>query len=237
MREPTAIDAIAEDHVRRFAELRPTWATSLGIPGHDDRMGDLSPDGQAEYADLVRTTLRRLAAAERDATESNAAERDGVTLEALRDRLGLELELYEAGEHRANVNNIESPVQALRDVFDLMPTETAADWETIGARMADLPQAIEGYIACLREGVSTDGPRPTRRQAEQGLADTVLLADPATSWFVTFLAGARPGGRAPDAALAQRLHRSARAAAEAYDVLAGVLREEVLPGAPEPDAV
>ena len=261
MRDPSAIDAIAEDHVRRFAELRPTWATSLGIPGHDDRMGDLSPAGHAEYADLVRTTLRRLDVSERDAAGRDAGERDAagrdagerdaggqppssdiaardaVTLAALRDRLGLELELYEAGEHSANVNNIESPVQALRDVFDLMPSDTAADWEVVAARMADLPQAIEGYIACLREGLANDGPRPTRRQAEQGLADTVLLADPTTSWFVTFLAGARPDGRAPGAALAARLHRCGRAAAEAYDTLAGVLREEVLPGAPEPDAV
>ncbi|WP_092611969.1 DUF885 domain-containing protein [Raineyella antarctica] len=249
MRQPSAIDVIAEDHVRLFAVLRPTWATSLGIPGHDDRMGDLSPAGHEEYAELVRTTLQLLDSAEREVAGTDAAQRDAVTLAALRDRLGLELESYEAGEYRAAVNNIESPVQGLRDVFDLMPSETAADWEMIGARLADLPQAIEGYISCLREGLAGPGPRPTRRQAEQGLADAVLLADPAHSWFVTFVAGARPDGQAPGApqglgvapglgdALAARLHRSARSAAEAYDHLARVLRDEVLPGAPEADAV
>ena len=267
VRNPSVIDRIAEDHTRRLAALRPTWATALGIPGHDDRMGDFSPAGHAAYADLVRDTLARLDRAERDATagpsevahaeptapEAPAAEaRDVVTLAAMRDRLGLELELYEAREYRAAANNIESPVQGLRDVIDLMPTDTAAELEVIAARVADIPQAVDGYIGCLREGL-TAGPRPTRRQAEQALGDAILLGDPSSSWFVSYLTGLLAGagdsaaGTAPaavagrvnptDRALAVRLGQAARDAAAAYARLAEVLRDEVLPGAPEIDAV
>lgn len=273
MRNPSAIDTIAEDHTRRLAELRPTWATALGVPGHDDRMGDFSPAGHAAYADLVRRTLARLdrvavddrvaaapgddvapegpagrGAAETPAdiaardTPADIAARDTVTLAAMRDRLGLELELYEAGEYRAAANNIESPVQGLREVIDLMPTDSAADWEVVAARVADIPQAVDGYIACLREGLAEGtragsgpdrGPRPTRRQAEQALADAALLADPTASWFVTHLTA--PG--LADSALTARLEQAARGAAVAYGRLVGVLRDEVLPGAPEADAV
>ena len=200
------------------------WATSLGLPGHDDRIGDLSPDGHAAYADLVRDTLRRLAAAEPGPA---TAERDAVTLAAMRDRLGLELELYEAGEYRADINVIDSPVQGLREVFDLMPTDTAADWEVVGARLADLPQAVDGYLTCLREGVRGAGPRPTHRQVACGLVDAEQLADPTTSWFVTLAAGAPTGP----------VHDAARAAAAAYATLARALREEVLPAATQADAV
>lgn len=274
MRNPSAIDRIAEDHTRRLAALRPTWATALGIPGHDDRMGDFSPAGHAAYADLVRDTLARLDRAEREAAPAAVGEgtrdpgaasvsarwgvtepagargaatesaRDAVTLAAMRDRLGLELELYAAREYRAAANNIESPVQSMREVIDLMPTDTAADWEVIAARVADLPQAVDGYIACLREGLAAGGaadggPRPTRRQAEQALADAALLADPASSWFVTHLGGARAAGDARAAvgdALGARLERAAEQAAAAYARLVEALREEVLPGAPEEDA-
>lgn len=201
------------------------WATSLGIPGHDDRIGDLSPAGHAGYADLVRHTLRRLD------REPGVGSRDAVTLAAMRDRLGLELELYEAGEHRADLNSLASPVQGMREVFDLMATDTPADREVAAARLADLPQAVDGYLACLREGLHGPGPRPTRRQAEQGLADAALLADPATSWFVTWAASL------PDAEATPGLHAAARAAAVAYGRLAQALRAEVLPAATPEDAV
>ncbi len=239
MRNPSSVDAIAEDHTRRLAELRPTWATALGIPGHDDRMGDFSPAGHAAWADLVRDTLARLDRVPvDDRAPEDVAARDAVTVAAMRDRLGLELELYEAREYRAAANNIESPVQGLRDVIDLMPTDTAADREVIAARVSDIPQAVDGYIACLREGVAAPpgpdgGPRPTRRQAEQALADATLLADPAASWFVTHLTGPEVA----EPALAARLRQAAVGAAAAYGKLARVLRDEVLPGAPEADAV
>ncbi len=230
MRMPTAIDAIATDHTRRLAALWPTWATEMGLPGHDAEMGDFSPANHAAYADLNRETLRRLAAVQ------PVDPVDEVTVAAMRDRLGLAIEQYEAGEWRADANNLASPVQALRDVFDLMATDTVADWETIRSRLAGLPAAVDGYLACLRAGLAA-GPRPTRRQAEVALADAEVQADPATSFFVAFLGGARPAdGELPDA-LREDLATAGRRAGEAYARLAGVLRDEVLPGAPEADSI
>src|SRR5919205_1233133 len=40
----------------------------------------------------------------------------------------------------------------IRAVFDLMPTATITDWENIAGRMANVPAALDGYIASLREG-------------------------------------------------------------------------------------
>src|SRR5690606_40098603 len=42
------------------------------------------------------------------------------------------------------LNNIASPVQEMRDVFDLMPTSTPEHWENIALRLAALPDAAAG---------------------------------------------------------------------------------------------
>ncbi len=230
MRNPTAIDALADEHTRELARLSPLTATYLGLPGHDHELDDLSPDGRAELAALARRTLARL-----DAT-GVADATDAVTVAALRDRLGLELELHEAGEWRADLNNIASPLQGLRDVLDLMGTDTADEWANIASRVAKVPDAVDGYIACLREGIAS-GPVPARRQVAEGVKQAAELADPATSFFVTFTASARPDGAEPGAALASDLTRAGTAAAEAYGRLAAFLRDELAPHAPEADAV
>ena len=160
MRTPTAIDGIADDYTRKLAALNPLTATDLGIVGYDHLVGDWSPAGHAARADLARDTVRAL-----DAIEP-ADETDRVTRAAMRERLALEVELFEAGEYKADLNVIASLPQALRDVLDLMPTETEAQWRSIAERIAGIPDAIDGYIACLTEGIAS-GPMPAKRQCDE----------------------------------------------------------------------
>ena len=101
----------------QYATLDPLAATSMGIAGHDHEMTDHSPAGLEARAELTRSTLQALDGA------SPTDEIDQITLAAMRERLGLELELHEAGEFLRYLNNIASPVQNLRDVFDVMPTD------------------------------------------------------------------------------------------------------------------
>ena len=230
MRIPTAVDALADEYTHELARLSPMTATYLGLPGHDHLLDDLSPDGQAALASLSRTTLTRL-----DGTPA-ADDTDAVTVAAMRDRLGLELELHEAGEWRADLNNIASPLQGLRDVLDLMGTDTTQQWANIASRVSKVPGAIDGYIACLREGVKS-GLVPAQLQVREGVKQAAELADPSSSFFVTFTGSARPGGAAPGDALASDLARAGSAAAEAYGRLAAFLRDELAPHAPAGDAV
>src|SRR5690606_2926037 len=62
-RTPTAVDAIATDHFDAEVALSPITATYLGIPGSDDRLDDVSPQGLAAVSEARRTTLARLATA------------------------------------------------------------------------------------------------------------------------------------------------------------------------------
>ena len=224
-REPSAIDAVAEAYTTRLAALDPIAATGFGLKGYDHLMTDFSPAGHAARADLDRATLRELdQAAPVDAT-------DEVTLAALRDRLGLHLELFEAAEHTADLNVIASPLQELRDVFDLMPTGAEDDWANIASRLSKVPDALRGYAESLREGVR-GGLVPAALQVAEGVKQAAELADPASSFFVSFT-----GGAPVTAALASDLERAGLAAAAAYGELARFLAEEVAPHAPAKDAV
>ena len=230
MRENTAIDQLAEDHTRALIAASPMTATVLGVAGSDHLLDDLSPAGHAANAALNRATLAKLA----ELTPADAT--DEVTAASMRDRLGLELESFEAGDHERDLNNIASPVQAVRDVFDLMPTATAEHWANIAARMSALPGALAGYTQTLRAGIA-GGRTPSRRQVDLAVVETAGLADAEGSFFTAFAASAQPDGTAPSGELATALERGAADARRAYADLSAFLRDELAPQAAADDAV
>ncbi|GAB4067068.1 DUF885 domain-containing protein [Angustibacter speluncae] len=228
-RTPTAVDAAADRYTDELFAADPLLATELGVLDHDDRVTDLSPEGVDERAGLTRRALAGL-----DALEP-VDDNDRVTLAAMRERLGLELEVHDAGLAYAPLNVIASPVQGVREVFDVMATTTADDWATVARRMAAVPDALAGYAEGLRRTVAA-GEAPSRRQVEAVARECDGLADTDDGFWVRLASGARPDGHEAPDALAADLRRGALASAEAYGRLAQVLREEVLPAAPAADA-
>ncbi|MDR2702861.1 MAG: DUF885 domain-containing protein [Cellulomonadaceae bacterium] len=209
--------------------MNPFFATSMGVPGHDHEVPDYSPAGNAKFHELDRELLDKLD--EIDVTD----EIDRVTLAAIRERLGLEGELYDAGEHLASLNVIASPLQSMRDIFDLMPTETVENWQNIAARLSKLPQAMAGYIESLRAGAKR-GLVPAVRQVKEGIKQAEELAGP-NSFFVSFAKKGADSVAANDPTLQQRLAAGAAAAQSAYQELADFLVGELIKQAPEKDGV
>ncbi len=229
-RQPSPIDAIAEAHTTRLAEMCPVDATFMGIAGHDHQLNDYSPDGLAAFAQLNRDTLGELAQA------TPVDDTDRVTLAAMRDRLELDVELYESGARHADLNVLACPLQNLRDVFDMMPTATADDWGNIASRLRLMPQAITGYIASLRDGAAR-GLVPARLQVEEGIKQAADLGDPETSFFVELVANADFNAVPIPDGLATDLATAARRAAQAYDELTTFLADDLAGLAPTDDAV
>ncbi|MGO1338370.1 MAG: DUF885 domain-containing protein, partial [Cellulosimicrobium funkei] len=233
-RTPTPIDAVAEAYVTRVAELDPLAATTMGLSGYDHLVTDLSPAGHEARAEADRAVLREL-----DGLEP-VDDVDRVTLAAMRERIGLQLELHEAGEPLASLNNIASPVQELRDVFDIMPTGTVEAWENIAARLNGLPGAIDGYMASLAEAASR-GNVAAIRQVRIGVAQSRELADPQGSFFTTFVSGPEADAVLDDSSacslVRKELEHGAAAAREAYGRLADFLETTLAPQARAEDAV
>ena len=219
-RPTTAVDAVADRYLETSAALDPCGATESGIAGYDDQITDYSPDGVVARAEAARTALREL-----DAT-APADAADAVTVAAMRERLGVLLDLHEAGLDLGELNVIASPLQTMRDVFDLMPTDTEQDWATISRRLAQIPQRAAGYADGLRAAVSA-GRAPAARQVRRGIEQSGQIQE----LFVRMVAEAAPG----TAALRDELHHHAQEAANAYAGLARVLREDIGPHARDTD--
>ena len=228
-REPSKIDQIADAWVDRIAELSPSFATYVGRPGGEDKLDDESPAAAAKYNAEVKAKLAEVNAAEvRDET-------DEVTKHAMQNRLGLELESYEAGLHHRNMNVIASPAQGIRDIFDLSPTATEHDWSNLARRMNAVVGALAGYTETLTEGIAAKD-APARRQVEQVITQVDQLTT-ADGFFRKFAAEAKAGDAELPASLKSDLAAAAEAATAAYGKFGDFLRESLLPAATIEDAI
>ena len=151
---------IANDYVERYAALNPLSATSIGVPGFDDKMSDFSPQGADANADLNRRTIAALNAA------SVEGERDRIARDAMLDDLQTSLDTHDAGEHLRSLRVLGSPFQGIRMIFDLMPRETEEDWRNIAARMSLVPEGLASYRQSLVEG-ARQSKTSSRRQASE----------------------------------------------------------------------
>src|SRR5580658_5225063 len=106
-----SIDDIAAEYMDRAAALDPCYATYAGIAGHDHELTDLDADGFAVGAGLERSTLAALDAAEAP------GRREQVARAAMRERLALAVERYDAGDPTSELDTIASWVQGVRKVF------------------------------------------------------------------------------------------------------------------------
>jgi uncharacterized protein (DUF885 family) len=229
-RATTEVDQIADEYLDGLVELSPIAATYLGIPGHDEELDDFSPAGHAAQSALRTRTLDALGRA------TAVDDIDRVTLAAMKERLGLAEETYAAGLDEMSLNVLASPLQATRDVFDLMPTQTESQWATVAARMAKVPAALDSYVESLRSAAARGLVSP-RRQVEACAAQCVQLTAPG-GYFATLLGSAvSPESHTALAdATTDALRDGVAKASSAYAKMGDFLRSELLPAAPEADS-
>jgi uncharacterized protein (DUF885 family) len=142
------MDDLAEDHLRRWAQLDPSLAVYLGVDTPSGSLTDYSPSGLESRADLERSTLATLNGIEL------TGDSDRVASESMRERLRAELDLFESQELLREVRPLFSPLENTRIVFDVLPRSTEQDWEELAARMESVPGSLGGYRATLADGIA-----------------------------------------------------------------------------------
>jgi uncharacterized protein (DUF885 family) len=228
-RPTTPIDAIAETWVDTELDLFPEYRVYLGRAGHEGEYADYSPEGAERVISEVKKTLAGIQAA----TPVDAV--DEITKMDLSRELQLQIDKHDAGFDQRDLNVIASAPQSLRDIFDLMPTDSEEDWSHVATRMRNLPAAMDGYIRTLRTGIAA-GNVPAIRQIREVVAQAAKqVAD--TGFFYRLAEGARAGKSDLPASLRGDLAAAARDSAGAYAALSEFLQKELAPHAPERDAV
>jgi uncharacterized protein (DUF885 family) len=222
-----SVGEVADTYIESMAALDPVSATAWGVPGHDDRLPDLSPVGIAGRAELARHSLADLSRSPLD------SESDRTAAEVMAERLRADLDLYEAGDHYRSLRVLHSPQDSVRRSFDLMPFDSEDDWHVAAARLRAVAQALAGWRATLEEGRSQQM-MSARRQVEACATQCDVWggrSGPGSSFF-DGLVRRYPGGP-----IAGELEEGARQAAGAYLDFGSWLRDSYLPDAAPADAV
>jgi uncharacterized protein (DUF885 family) len=212
------IDELANRYVDEWAALNPTGATAVGMTGFEDKTDDLSPEGFAAQAELIRRTVNEL-----DVTEPEH-ESEQVAKDAMMERLGLQLAQYDAGYVSTDVSVITSALHELRMVLDVMPTEGEQAVADITARLKEFPRALEQYRRTLLEGAA-DGRVSATKQLVAVAEQCDAWTDPTRDDFFHGLAGRLKAS----GALASELRRGAEAATAATAAFGAFLRDELAP--------
>ncbi|MBN6543655.1 DUF885 domain-containing protein, partial [Actinacidiphila bryophytorum] len=213
---------VADAYVDDLVALDPLLGTYLGVRDSARRLPDFSPAGADALAALARSTLNRLAEAEAVPGGDSDAERRCARL--LRERLTAELAVHAAAEHLRAVSNIFTPAHNIRDVFSLMPNESAEDFADIAGRLRAVPAALAGYRASLAEGLARNlpgGPRQAETMVRQ--LGEWTGADGSGSWFASLVADGPQE-------LREELDGAAAEATAAFTELRDWLRDVYAPG-------
>src|SRR5664279_1138717 len=133
MQQPPTLDAVfalSSTFVDDYAKVSPIQATLTGIPGDHDGWDDYSPEGVAQlrsFLDSYRTKLAALPSTK----ERWALVARRVMQEFLDERIAY----IDHGDNLSDLNNIESPFQHIRQVFDLMDTSNPKGFELVARRL------------------------------------------------------------------------------------------------------
>lgn len=207
---------LADRLVDDFANACPVQASMAGVPGVFDGWNDYSPEGGA----AVRGLLARYRA-QLDALPP-ATDRFGkLARRVVGDFLAEQLDYYDSGDNLLDLNNIESPVQHMRVVFDVMDTSGPGGWEAAATRLETIERPIGAYRAALEEGARR-GLVPAQRQVKATLAQSRVHASADSSFLALVQAYDASGGT--DASLRARLERGVQNARAAYGAFADFLQ-------------
>ena len=174
----TSVFEVSERYVEELCALRPELATFLGVEGSDHEWGGHgmeSVEAQVDLARRFRSDFRKYEHAP-----------DFLTRLAARVTMGMideSLASYEAGDHFRDLRHLGCTFHQLRNVFDVMPRQTADHWSNVVARLRTIATPLDGYMEVLDEGRSR-GATVARRQVDSVAAQAEGLAGGQSSFLL-----------------------------------------------------
>jgi len=215
------IFALSDSYVEKSARLSPMASTYLGITDLNDQLDDFSIAGRAVEADLSRATL-----AELDKLEP-IDEIDRVAKSVMQERLTSSLQLHDSFESHISFNVLTSPPADIRQVFEMMPKESAEDFDNIAKRLLAVDKAHLSWVSTI-DTLAKKGKTVAQRQID-GIAKQ--LESYADGGYAAMAKSFDPDGKYP------AIHEAAKAAARSSAETATYLRGTYMALATPNDAV
>ena len=215
------IFALSDSYVEKSARLSPMASTYLGITDLNDQLDDFSIAGRAVEADLSRATL-----AELDKLEP-IDEIDRVAKSVMQERLTSSLQLHDSFESHISFNVLTSPPADIRQIFEMMPKESAADFDNIAKRLLAVDKAHLSWVSTI-DTLAKKGKTVAQRQID-GIAKQ--LESYADGGYAAMAKSFDPDGKYP------AIHEAAKAAARSSAETATYLRGTYMALATPNDAV
>jgi len=215
------IFALSDSYVEKSARLSPMASTYLGITDLNDQLDDFSIAGRAVEADLTRATLAELALLE------PIDEIDRVAKSVMHERLTSSLELHDSFESHISFNVLTSPPADIRQVFEMMPCESAEDFDNIAKRLLAVEKAHLSWISTI-DTLAKKGKTVAQRQIDGIAKQLEGYADGGYAGMATTF---DPDGKYP------AIHEAAKSAAKSSAETARYLRGTYMALATPNDAV
>jgi uncharacterized protein (DUF885 family) len=155
---------LADELTTLLFENSPVFATLLGVPGHDERLGDPSADGEA------RVRAAALDIAKRAAAVTGASGQDAVTVKVVAQQAESLIDQIDARLTEHTVTDLF--VGAAAGVLSFLPMIVLPDADRATsylARLRAVPAQLDAYAQRHREGVAA-GRVPVRRGVDNAVA-------------------------------------------------------------------
>ena len=225
MRDMTPIDSFAESWLSELLQDSPILATEIGVDINQHQLDDFSPERIEN--DRNKVVAARSALLKIDATDFT----DEITKHAMVSDFDSKLEIMDSGWVFRNLNNISSPIQDIRNAFDLMPVKTSDNWQNIYRRIAEIPKALSGYKETLQVGIRSNQ-TPARRQVVELMKQIIELGSARGPLGKLVVAGS-----AEFPQLESGLQKSFAEALVALESFNEFLQQKLLPSTDNRDAV
>jgi uncharacterized protein (DUF885 family) len=221
MTHRSPIFEIGDVFIDQQAALSPMDCTYLGNGLNQDKLDDFSIAASEVSANLTRETLKKLSAMQPN------DEIDRIAKAVMTERLESGLALHDSQEGYVLWNVLTSPPSNVRSIFELMPKNTAQDFDNIAKRLAAVDAAYSSWCETIMT-VAKTGKTTAQRQVEGVIEQLDSYANGGYSAMCKNFDGA---GKYP------AMHEAAKLAEAASAKAATFLREEYLPIATPHDAV
>ncbi|MDR3127961.1 MAG: DUF885 domain-containing protein, partial [Bifidobacteriaceae bacterium] len=146
------IDKLCDNFFLETLRLEPESAIMFGLQDKLDDpniYSDFSPKGRDKYVRLCKNYIQKVNNIVCQDIKQNIVKQQFLLV--LNSSLNMEEKWHDSLRF---MNNLFSPFQSLRTVFDLMPRHTTQDFVNVLNRLKNIPKAVDSYIESLELGLN-----------------------------------------------------------------------------------